>query len=92
MNHIQVFEYSALYRHIGTLGDLDAFRHVFHPITRQSILRINALQEVQLITPEVQAIINEQRQQLGLNARETNPISDQDRANYNSAMQRVQEE
>ena len=92
MNHEQVFEYSALYRLIATTGDLRAYRYVLHPTSRESVLRVNALNEVHHIGHELQAIITEERVRRGLGVIDSDPITEQDRTDYEFTMRLMQDE
>ncbi len=91
LGHPQVFEYSALYRHIATAGRLTALHSVFHPITHQGIPRDEALNHVNYVTPEVQVMINQQRQIRGLSVTDSNPVTDVDRVICENTMRRLQE-
>ncbi len=92
MDHDHVFEYSALYRHIAARGANQAFRNVLHPLSRQSIPRVHALNAVHLVSQEIQTMINEERQRRGLSCTDSNPINEEDRARYESTMRAVQDE
>ncbi len=61
MNHEQVFEYSALYCVIATTGYLTVYRHVLHPTSCESVLRVNAINQVHPIAHELQTIITEEK-------------------------------
>lgn len=91
LDHPQVFEYSAIYRHISTPGRLTALRNVLHPISRQIIPRSEAINHVHYISPQVQSIINQERQSRGLSVNDTNPVTDVDRALYETTMRRIHE-
>ncbi len=73
LDHPQVFGYSAIYRHTSTPGRLTAIRNVAHPISRQTILRSEAINHVHYISPQVQAIINQERQSCGLSVNDNYP-------------------
>ncbi len=92
MIHEQVFEYSALYRLIATTGDLRAYRYVLHPTSQESVLRVNALNEVHHIAHELQAIITEERLRHGLGIMDSDPITEQDRTDYEFTMRLMQDE
>ncbi len=66
MNHHQVFEYSASFRHIATLGHMSVVRNVLHQTTCVSVPRTEALNQVNYYTPEVQSKITEERRLHGL--------------------------
>ncbi len=91
LDHPQVFEYSAIYRHISTPGRLTALRNVVHPISRQTIQTAEAINHVHYISPQVQSIINQERQSRGLSVNDMNPVTDVDRALYETTMRRLQE-
>ncbi len=92
MAHDHVFEYSALYRHIAARGANQAFQNVLHPLSRQSIPRVHALNAVHIVSQEIQTMINEEMQRRGLSSTDNNPITKEDRAQYNSTMRAVQDE
>ncbi len=74
MNHPQVFEYSAIFRHTATLGHLSAMQNVFHLTTCDSIPRTKALNQVNYCTPEVKSIITAEERLRGLSENDKNPI------------------
>ncbi len=91
MNHPQVFEYSTIFRHLATLGHLSAVRNVFHPTTCDSIPRTEVLNQVNYCTPEVQSIITAERRLCGLSENDQNPITDNERALYETTMRELQQ-
>ncbi len=91
MNHPQMFEYSAIFRHIATLGRLSAVRNVFHPTTCDSVPRTEALNQVNYCTPEVQSIITAERRLRGLSENDQNPITTNERTLYETTMRKLQQ-
>lgn len=86
----QVFEYSALYRHIATRGALRSMRTVRHPITNERIGRSVALEEVRNVSSQVQTILTRERVRRGLSPHDPNPISEEDVQTYNETIEAVE--
>jgi len=90
MSSSQVFEHSALYRAISTRGTLQAARCFFHPTTRESARRDQALVQVRDVAPEIQVVITEERRQRNLSEEDDNPLTQADRDTYNQTVAYVQ--
>ncbi len=90
LTHPQVFEYSAMYRHIATQGTMGARRFVLHPITRASVRRDLALALVKNVSNETQRIINNERLRIGLTLEDENPLTQSDYELYNQTMSSIQ--
>lgn len=88
--HPQVFEYSAIYRHIATEGIMQARRFVLHPITRASVRRDVALSLVKDVNDETQGIINNERLCIGLTLEDENPLTQSDYELYNQTLSSIQ--
>mmetsp|Transcript_21224 Transcript_21224/g.46047 ORF Transcript_21224/g.46047 Transcript_21224/m.46047 type:complete len:412 (+) Transcript_21224:246-1481(+) len=83
---LQVFEYASLYRFIYTTGTFHAFRSVRHPIASGKILRTLALPFVRRVPPEVQAVMNQERQRRGLSLEEGDPLNQSDHDKFIDTM------
>jgi hypothetical protein len=80
----QVFEQSQFYRWIATLGNLRSHRNVSHPINQQFVQRPSAWNLFSPITADLQALfVHQKRQALNLILVDENPLTDEDRAQYN---------
>jgi len=88
--HPQVFEYSAIYRHIATQGIMQARRFVLHPITRASVRCDVALSLVKDVNDETQGIINNERLCIGLTLEDENPLTQSDYELYNQTLSSIQ--
>lgn len=84
----QVFEYTALHRHVATHGYLEAFRNVKHPITRASVPRNIAASYIRHVPPSLQRLINDERQRLGLPLDVLTP-SEEDISNFRMMLRRL---
>ena len=84
-----VFEYTTLFRHIGTRGVGSAVRKVTHPLTSASIHRSDALARVIRVSPALQERINAERSRLGLGFQYDTgmSITDAHRAQYASKIE-----
>ncbi len=75
LDHPLVFENSGIYRHICTPGRLTALCNIVHPISCKSTPRYESINHVHYISPQVQLIINQERQLHELSVNDTNPIT-----------------
>jgi hypothetical protein len=89
----QIFEYSRLYRDIATMSTGRAYnRSVRHPLNAGWILRSKALAAIRRVSPEVQAVLNEERTRQSLDLVDDVPLVDADTELYNQTMTRVANE
>jgi hypothetical protein len=72
----QVYEKSALYRFVGTQGDLSLRRTLTHPFTRVQIARNLAWDCVRPVAPALQETLHHERSALGLLLEDDNPLND----------------
>jgi hypothetical protein len=82
----QVFERSYLYRLIGTQESLQSRRNVRHPNNGQFVPRLSAWNLVRPITAKLQEVLHQERAALTLALVDENPLTDEDRAQYNETM------
>jgi hypothetical protein len=82
----QVFERSQLYRWIATPGNLRSRRNVSHPINKQFVPRPSAWNLVRPITADLQALLHGERRALNLILLDENPLTDDDRVQYDETM------
>ncbi len=82
----QVFERSQLYRWIETPENLRSRQNVSHPINQQFVPRPSAWNLVRPVTADLQALIHRERQALNPVVLDENPLTDNDRAQYNETM------
>jgi hypothetical protein len=82
----QVYEKSALYRFVGTQGDLSLRRTLTHPFTRVRIARNLAWDCVSPVDPALQETLHRERSALGLLLEDDNPLNDNDRSQYDRTM------
>lgn len=88
----QIFEYSRLYRDIATMSIGRAYRSVRHPLNAGWILRSEALAAIRRVSPEVQAVLNEERTRRGLDLIDEVPLVDADTELYNQTLTLVANE
>ncbi len=65
--------------------------NVCHPLSLQSISCIHALNAVHLLLQEIQTMINEDSLCRGLSNTDSNPITEEDRAQYDSSKRDAQD-
>jgi hypothetical protein len=82
----QVYEKSALYRFIGTQGELSLQRTLTHPFTRVRIAQNLAWDCVRSVAPALQETLHRERSMLSLLLKDENPLNDNDRAQYDTTM------
>ena len=82
----QVYEKSALYRAIATPGILSAFRNFVHPLTRVPIAHNRAWDYVHPVNSALREILHRERFELGLLLEDDNPLTEDDRMQYQQTM------
>jgi hypothetical protein len=82
----QVYEKSALYRFVGTQGDLSLRRTLTHPFTRVQIALNLAWDCIRPVAPALQETLHRERSALGLLLEDDNPLNDNDRSQYDRTM------
>jgi hypothetical protein len=82
----QVFERSQLYRWIATPGNLRSRQNISHPINQQFVPRPSAWNLVRPITANLQVLLHQERQASNLVLLNENPLTDDDRAQYDETM------
>ena len=87
----QVFEYSRLYWYIATLGTGRSFRSVRHPLNGGLVGRQEALPFVRRVSPELQAVFDQERLRRGLTLDDDEPIGPSDNALFDDTMRRVRD-
>jgi hypothetical protein len=73
----QVFERSMLVRHISTLGSLNSYRNVSHPLTRQSVPRADAMSYVREVDDEIRDRLHYERVIMGRESDEADAVNDE---------------
>jgi hypothetical protein len=84
--NVQVYEQSALYRCIATLGTLSGRRNIIHPLHRVPIARNKAWDYVRPVDSALLETLHRERLVLGLLLEDENHLTEDDRVLYQQTM------